>query len=147
MSLLFAQTKIRFLLGKAYMSLVVRKPVSWVSDTNRAVQPQKMARGLQFRIYEEEELYYLCSEQLICVFVFAYAKSQFSQNEAHIIHLKILLCDKLIAKSHQRSDGCRCCVELCDFVFLYDSPESPGIRECWNTFKLQGNCQTMLERF
>ena len=32
------------------------------SDTNRAVQPQKMVRGLKFRIYEVEELYYLCSE-------------------------------------------------------------------------------------
>ena len=27
------------------------------SDTNWAVQPQKMARGLKFRIFEEEELY------------------------------------------------------------------------------------------
>ena len=27
------------------------------SDTNRAVQAQKMARGLKFRIYEVEELY------------------------------------------------------------------------------------------
>ena len=32
------------------------------SHTNRAVQPQKMARGLKFCILEEEELYYLCSE-------------------------------------------------------------------------------------
>ena len=32
------------------------------SDTNRAVQPQKMARSLKFRILEEEGLYYLCSE-------------------------------------------------------------------------------------
>ena len=32
------------------------------SDTNRAVQPLKMARGLKFRIYEVEELYNLCSE-------------------------------------------------------------------------------------
>ena len=32
-------------------------------DTNQAVQPQNMARGLKFRIKEEEELYYLvCSE-------------------------------------------------------------------------------------
>ena len=29
---------------------------------NRAVQPQKMARGLKFRILEEERLYYPCSE-------------------------------------------------------------------------------------
>ena len=33
------------------LSLVVRKPVFGVrSDTNPAVQPQKMARGLKFRI-------------------------------------------------------------------------------------------------
>ena len=43
----------------------MRKPVFWVSDkvdTNRAVQPQKMARGLKFRIYEIEELYYIFGE-------------------------------------------------------------------------------------
>ena len=32
------------------------------SDTNRAVQPRKMARGLKFRIEEVEGLYYPCSE-------------------------------------------------------------------------------------
>ena len=32
------------------------------SNTNQAVQPQKMARGLKLRIYEVEGLYYLCSE-------------------------------------------------------------------------------------
>ena len=32
------------------------------SDTNRAVNPQKMARGLKVRIYEVEGLYNLCSE-------------------------------------------------------------------------------------
>ena len=32
------------------------------SDTNRAVQPQKMARGLKFRFKEVEELHYPCSE-------------------------------------------------------------------------------------
>ena len=71
------------------------------SHTNRTVQPQKMARGLKFRIKIEDGLYYPCSEnkgadqlcsycaadliscavtaQLICIFVFAYAKSRFSQ--------------------------------------------------------------------
>ena len=33
-----------------------------MSDTNQAVQPQKMARGLKFRILKVEGLYYLCSE-------------------------------------------------------------------------------------
>ena len=32
------------------------------SDTKQSVQLQKMARSLKFPIYEEEELYYLCSE-------------------------------------------------------------------------------------
>ena len=32
------------------------------SDTNWAVQPQRMGRGLKFLIYVEEVLYYLCSE-------------------------------------------------------------------------------------
>ena len=31
-------------------------------DTNRAAQSLKKARGLKFRIYEEEVLYYPCSE-------------------------------------------------------------------------------------
>ena len=46
------------------ISLVMRKPVLRFptrSDTNRAVQPQKLAKGLKFRI-QEEGLYYLCSE-------------------------------------------------------------------------------------
>ena len=48
------------------MSLLVRKKSSGFqirSDTNRAVQPQKMARGLKFWIYKEEGLYNLCSEK------------------------------------------------------------------------------------
>ena len=43
----------------------MRKPTFWFptwSDTNQAVQPQKVARGLKFLIYEVEGLYYLCSE-------------------------------------------------------------------------------------
>ena len=43
----------------------MRKPTFWFptrSDTNQAVQPQKMARGLKFGIKEVEGLYYLCSE-------------------------------------------------------------------------------------
>ena len=69
------------------------------SNTNRAVQPQKMARGLKFRIKVEESVYYpyiaktkaliSCAgtAQLICVSVFAYAKSRFSHNEAHFIFI------------------------------------------------------------
>ena len=47
------------------MSRDVRKPTFWFptwSDTNQAVQLQKMARGLKFRINKVEGLYYLCSE-------------------------------------------------------------------------------------
>ena len=53
-----------------------------------------MARCLKFRIQKLEGLYYLCSEnkcadqlltaKLICVFAFAYAKSRFSHDAAHI---------------------------------------------------------------
>ena len=47
------------------MSRVMRKPTFWFStrsDKKRAVQLQKMARGLKFRIKIEEGLYYRCSE-------------------------------------------------------------------------------------
>ena len=40
----------------------MRKPTFWFqtqSDTNQAVKLQKMARGLKFRIYKEEGLYYV----------------------------------------------------------------------------------------
>ena len=43
----------------------MRKPFFGVSDQlrhNQAVQPQKMARNWEFRIWVVEELYYLCSE-------------------------------------------------------------------------------------
>ena len=43
----------------------MRKPTFWFPtefDTNQAVQQQKMARGLKFRIWEIEGLYYLYSE-------------------------------------------------------------------------------------
>ena len=43
----------------------MRKPTFWFptwSDTNQAVQLQKMARGSKFRIKKEEELYYPYSE-------------------------------------------------------------------------------------
>ena len=41
----------------------MRKPTFWFptrSDTNQAVQLQKMARGLKFRIKKKDGLYYLC---------------------------------------------------------------------------------------
>ena len=54
-----------FYLIEKNMSRDVRKPTFWFqtcSDTNKAVQLQKMARGLKFRIKKVEGLYYLCSE-------------------------------------------------------------------------------------
>ena len=48
-----------------YLSRIKRKSVFLVptrSDTNHALQPQKMARGLKFLILDVEGLYYLCSK-------------------------------------------------------------------------------------
>ena len=76
----------------------MRKPTfrfpTW-PDTNQVVQLQKMARGLKFRIQEVEGLCFPSSENkgadqlrgyrdsdLICVFVFAYAKCWFSHDAA-----------------------------------------------------------------
>ena len=53
------------LVSRQEMSRVMRKPTFWYptwSYTNQAVQLQKMARGLTFRIKEVEGLYYICSE-------------------------------------------------------------------------------------
>ena len=54
------------------------------SDTNRAVQPQKMARGLKFRKYKDCTIYEVhaliscaVTAQLIYAFVFAYTKLKF----------------------------------------------------------------------
>ena len=47
------------------MSHLVGKPTMWFpnrSDTNRAVQSQKMVRDWKFWIYKVKELYYPCSE-------------------------------------------------------------------------------------
>ena len=69
------------------VSSIMRKTVFWFltsTDTNQAVQPQKMARGLKLQILILEALYYLfiaktkaliscaLTTQLICAFVFAY---------------------------------------------------------------------------
>ena len=75
----------------------MRKPTFWFftwSDTNRAVQLQKMARGLKFRILKVERLYYVAktkalislavTEKLICIFVFAYAKHLFSHDAVQL---------------------------------------------------------------
>ena len=99
MSRLKALSTLFFLVEISKMSRIARN-LSLVfptrSVTNQAVQPQKMARGLKFRIKEVEGLYYLCREnkgtdqlratvKLICVFVLVYAKSRFSHDAAQII--------------------------------------------------------------
>ena len=69
-----------------------------MSDTNQAVLSLNITRGLKFRIQKVEGLYYPCSEnkgadqlrvtaKLICIFVFAYTKIQFSHDVAHL-HLE-----------------------------------------------------------
>ena len=66
------------------------------SDSNRAVQPQKMAIGLKFWIMEVEGMYFfyvakikaliscVATTQLICTIVFAHVKGRFSHDEAHL---------------------------------------------------------------
>ena len=68
------------------------------SDTNRPVQLQRMARGLKFRIYEVEGLYYPSSENKgadqLCSYSAAdlhlclrICKSRFSYDAAHVVHI------------------------------------------------------------
>ena len=50
---------------EAHLGLVMRKPTLWFltwSDTNQAVQLQKIAISLKFQIKKVEGLYYPCSE-------------------------------------------------------------------------------------
>ena len=77
----------------------MRKPTFWFptsSDTNQAVQLQKIARGLNFCGFRKKRDRTICeaktkalisfavTAKLICVFVFAYAKRWFSNDVAHI---------------------------------------------------------------
>ena len=77
----------------------MRKPTFWFqtrSDTNQAVQLQKVARGLKFWFKEVEGLFYLCSEnkgadqlrgyrEADLRLFFAYAKCWFSHDTAHLM--------------------------------------------------------------
>ena len=89
----------RFLLI-AYLSRVMRKPTFWFptwSDTNKAVQLQKMAgcleiSGLESRgivvIYVAKTkvlISFAVTAKLMCVFVFAYAKRWFSYDAAQFL--------------------------------------------------------------
>ena len=76
------------------MSLVMRKPTFWFptrSDTNQAVQLQKMAKRLEISDYctiyvakTKSLISFAVTAKLICVFVFAYAKCLFSHDAAHM---------------------------------------------------------------
>ena len=81
------------------MSLVVRKPVFGFFNLvphNLGCTSTKIASGLKFRIKEVEGFTIRASKtkalvsivvtaKLICVFVYAYAKSRFSNGATHIM--------------------------------------------------------------
>ena len=106
----------------------MREPTIWVptrSDTNRAVQSQKMVRGWKFWIEKVEDLYYLCSKskgadqliqlrftvtaKLICAFVFAYADCWFSHAEAHLQEMFHPI-QNLLYLPPQNNNMCKCTV-------------------------------------
>ena len=75
-----------------------------MSDTNQLVQLQTMARSLKFRIQEEEELYYPCSENKGADQLRSYCEADlrlcfcisnnpvFSQCGSYVIVLEMCLC-------------------------------------------------------
>ena len=74
-----------------HMSHLVGKPTMWFpkrSDINRTVQAQKQARSLKFRIEEEEEEYYPCSENKDAEQLRGYRKAD--------LHLCFRLCRLLV---------------------------------------------------
>ena len=73
-------------------------------DTNRAVQPQKMARDLKFRKKRDRTIFVVKIEaliscavttQLICAFVFAYKKNRFFLDAAQLI-VEVLELNRLV---------------------------------------------------
>ena len=96
------------------------------SDTNRAVQPQKIARGLKFRIKIEEELTicvaktkalisFVVIAKLICVFVFHICKKPvFSRRGLHK-HVNVTgSCFVVGGLSLSQAPYCHC--EMPDFI-------------------------------
>ena len=76
---------------RQHMSCVMRKPNFWFltySDTNQAVQLQKMARGLKLRIQKVEGLHYLCSENK--------GADQLCSNRESDLHLCFCICKTLV---------------------------------------------------
>ena len=69
----------------------MRKLTFWFptwSETNQAVQLQKMARGLKFRFYKVKELYYLCGENK--------GADQLRGNREADLRLCFRICKKLV---------------------------------------------------
>ena len=97
-----AKTDGLFSTEHCYMGCIMRNLSYWAltrSDTNWAVQPQNTTRGLKFGIKEDEGLYYIAKTkvlincivtgQLICAYVFAYAKSRFPNDAAHMTNTRL----------------------------------------------------------
>ena len=72
------------------------------SEANQAVQLQKVARGLKFWVRQKRDItiseaktkaLFSCmvTVQLICTFVFVYAKSRFSNDAAYMSGLRNLI--------------------------------------------------------
>ena len=73
----------------------MRKPTFWFptwSDTNQAVQLQKMVSGLKFRTLKVEGLYYLCSENK--------GADQLRGNRKADLRLCFRICKMLVCRSY-----------------------------------------------
>ena len=98
------------------------------SGTHQAVQPQRMARGFQFRIYKVEGMHYVCSEaiaQLICAFIFTCAKTGFLMMQPILNLMKALgrpeiisiMCTQILSFNFRKSATCDChCREIAYMV-------------------------------
>ena len=74
----------------------MRQPTFWfptLSDTNQAVQLQKMARGLKFQISKIEASYYLCSKNKGPDQLWEADPDQLCEAD---LHLCFLICKKLV---------------------------------------------------
>ena len=72
------------------MSMCVKKKIKVPtrSDTNRAVQSQKVVRGWKFWISKVEELYYTCSENKGADQLRSYSKRcQCNSSSRKIVHI------------------------------------------------------------
>ena len=82
----------------------MRKPSYWFptwSDTNQAVQLQKIARGLKFRIEKVEGLYYPCSENKGTGQLRGYRKADLRLCFRIMQSIGFLKCDKCVVPKLQ----------------------------------------------